>query len=439
MAGYEHLYKVVVKRRCFFKPGRQINRLGRENLGAFFPAESFVLSSFFSRRRMLALTSGSVLPFVVAPVFAAGSETNRIVLDLPASPGNPRNSEGSFVTLKDGRIVFAYSRYRGKRIDDWADHATADIAARISDDGGRTWSPDDRILVPNEGACNVMSASLLRLRDGRIGLFYLRKNGIRDCRLWMRTSADEAATWTEPVLCIPAPGYFVVNNDRVVQISTGRLVVPAALHRAKLDLETWRNDAVDPRGIALFFLSDDDGQTWRESRDWLAFPGKCVSGLQEPGVVERKDGTLYGWCRTEAGSQYETESADGGETWSVPRASKFRSPCSPMSIKRIPVTGGLLAVWNDHSKAGEHRQTDWRSSSWGRTPLAVAVSEDDGKTWLPARDIETDPDRGFCYTAIHFTEDAVLLAYCCGGGKRGVLQDACIRRIPLESLRPNQR
>ena len=42
---------------------------------------------------------------------------------------------------------------------------------------------------------------------------------------------------------------------------------------------------------------------------------------------------------------------------------------------------------------------------------------------------------GFCYTAIHCPADAVLLAYCCGGGKTGVLQDSRIRRIPHPASR----
>jgi hypothetical protein len=70
-----------------------------------------------------------------------------------------------------------------------------------------------------------------------------------------------------------------------------------------------------------------------------------------------------------------------------------------------------------------------RDSSWGRTPLVAAVSADDGKSWRHARAIETDPERGFCYIAANFTEGAVLLAYCCGGGQSGVLQDLCIRRV----------
>ncbi len=357
-----------------------------------------------------------------------------LALDLPHSEGNPRNSEGAFLTLADGRILFAYSRYLG---DDWSDHAAAEIAARVSSDGGRSWSDSDVTLVPNEGGCNVMSVSLLRLRDGRVGLFYLRKNSLRDCRLYLRVSQDEGQAWGDPTLCIPAPGYFVVNNDRVIQLRSGRLIAPAGFHRTRRDADPADGSALDRRGLAMFFLSDDGGRNWREAGDWWAFPGRCPSGLQEPGVVELRDGRLYAWARTDAGCQYEMVSEDGGETWTPPKPSAFRSPCSPLSIKRLTATGDLLAVWNDHggSVAPAPPPGGFPSSSWNRTPLVTAVSHDDGATWEHHRALETDPARGFCYIAIHEVEDAVLLAYCCGGGGRGaVLQDLCIRRAPLEWL-----
>lgn len=353
---------------------------------------------------------------------------NRIVLELPHRRRNPRNSEGAFVTLADGRLLFAYSHYLG---NDWADDAGACIAARYSEDGGRTWSARDRVLIPNEGRRNVMSVSLLRLQDGRIALFYLRKNGLQDCRPWLRTSADEGRTWSEPTLCIPAPGYFVVNNDRVVQLRSGRLVIPAAYHRARLETDEREHGAFDGRGIAFFYLSDDSGQTWREAEDWWALPVKAASGLQEPGLVELADGTLYAWCRTSTGRQWQFLSADGGVTWSPPEPSRFRSPCSPMSIKRLPNTGHLLAIWNDHSGRGPAAGR----SSWGRTPLAAAISRDEGRTWRHRRLLEDDPERGFCYIAVHFTEDAALLAYCGGGRGSGVLQDLYLRRVPLAWFR----
>jgi len=74
------------------------------------------------------------------------------------------------------------------------------------------------------------------------------------------------------------------------------------------------------------------------------------------------------------------------------------------------------------------------NSSWGRTPLAMAISSDEGKTWKLTKLLEDDPRRGFCYTAIHFVENALLLAYCCGGLRSGVLQDTRIRRVTLDWL-----
>ncbi|NQT53667.1 exo-alpha-sialidase, partial [bacterium] len=76
---------------------------------------------------------------------------------LPPGKGNPRNSEGDFVQLKDGRLLFVYTHFTGGG----SDHARAHLAGRFSADGGRTWTADDVVVVPNEGTMNVMSASLL--------------------------------------------------------------------------------------------------------------------------------------------------------------------------------------------------------------------------------------------------------------------------------------
>jgi sialidase-1 len=355
--------------------------------------------------------------------------SSEITLRLDHRRGNPRNSEGAFIDLSDGRIMFAYSRYVGS---DWSDNAPATIAARFSRDGGSTWTKRDTLLVSNEGGFNVMSPSLLRLGDNGIGLFYLKKNSLHDCRLFMRSSTDEARTWGEANRCIPAPGYFVVNNDRAVRLRMGRIVVPAAYHRPRIEGETQALEGWDWRAITLFYQSDDDGKTWAESADWWGLPVENRSGMQEPGVVELKDGTLYAWARTDTGCQWEMVSADAGTTWSPPRPSRFRSPCSALSIKRIPATGDLLAVWNDHSRRWKLGRPT--RSSWGRTPLVAAISSNDGRSWKWSQVLESDNRRGFCYTAIHFTPDAALLAYSCGGVGSGVLQDLCIRRVTLDWL-----
>ncbi len=70
-----------------------------------------------------------------AAVCAEPADGVKVALELRPGPDNPRNSEGAFLPLKDGRTMFAYSRYYGKSS---SDHAAADIAARYSSDKGAT-------------------------------------------------------------------------------------------------------------------------------------------------------------------------------------------------------------------------------------------------------------------------------------------------------------
>jgi photosystem II stability/assembly factor-like uncharacterized protein len=336
------------------------------------------------------------------PVVIENAGLTKIRL-LPPGPGNPRNSEGAFITLNDGRLLFIYTHFTGGG----ADHAAAHLAARSSRDGGKTWTDRDEVILENEAKLNVMSVSLLRLANGDIGLFYLRKNAADDCRLYLRRSSDEGKSFGEPILCIPEAGYYVVNNDRVIQLASGRLVAPASFRQAA------GRPAAHP-GTAICYLSDDDGRTWRKSKTELPSPERSRSGLQEPALVELKDGKLMMLCRTDQGSQYRSYSADGGDTWSQAKPSELKSPLSPASIKRIPKTGDLLLVWNDHSRIDD-------SLKGKRTPLSAAISRDEGTTWGATKTLDDNPDGWYCYTAIAFVGDRVLLGHCAGDSKIGRL------------------
>ncbi len=46
---------------------------------------------------------------------------------------------------------------------------------------------------------------------------------------------------------------------------------------------------------------------------------------------------------------YIFRSADRGKTWTAPEPTSLKSPCSPASIKRLPGSSDLLAIYNDHS------------------------------------------------------------------------------------------
>lgn len=348
----------------------------------------------------------------------------RHVLSLPPSEANPRNSEGSFLWLADGRLLFGYTHYTGGD----ADEAPAHLAARVSADGGETWSAEDLMLLENEGAANVMSVSFLRLDSGEAALFYLRKNGWDDCQAYIRILEEERSDFGPsghialgpPVLATAREGYFVVNNDRVVQLSSGRIVVPAAMH-------PYAEGRWSARGVSMAFVSDDRGRSWRQSTTELHAPADSRSGLQEPGVVELHDGRLMMLMRTDLGCQYRSWSDDGGETWSPAEPTDIISPLSPASVKRIPATGDLLMVYNDHRSIPQ-------GLKGRRTPLTAAVSRDEGATWELAKTLEDDPDGWYCYTAITFTERAAILGYCAGNRLTGGLNLLRVTKVDLDWL-----
>jgi len=373
--------------------------------------------------------SSKVAPFrcgawavlTMAFLTAGAAELPTRTLELPPGAGNPRNSEGAFVTLKDGRILFVYSHYTAGH---GGDHDPAHLSARYSSDRGRTWAKDDRTIVENEGGMNVMSVSLLRLQSGEIALFYLLKNSERDCRPLMRISADEGTTWGNPTTCITdETGYYVLNNDRAVQLKSGRLLLPVCLHTVA------GSDKMDWQGTVMCYLSDDSGKTWRRSR--TAQKGYDAAGkritAQEPGVVELKDGRVMMFIRASGGCQYLAFSSDGGDLWSAPAPSSIKSPVSPASIKRLPSTGDLLLVWNDHANIPAEL-------SKKRVPLSTAISKDDGKTWQQAKVLEGNPQGWYCYIAIHPVDDAVLLGYCAMSG----LAHSRVTRVPVAWLYAGQ-
>ena len=326
-----------------------------------------------------------------------GKNIPQTVLKLEPSDMNPRNSEGDFIKLNDGRILFIYSHFTGGD----GDHASAFLAGRYSDDEGENWSNKDNTICSNTSGLNLMSVSLLRLMNGDIALFYLRKNSLTDCLPILRISKDEGNTWGEEIECINDHiGYYVLNNDRVIQLNNGRLLVPVSKHAAP-DME-WSNT-----GRIQTYYSEDNGRSWKAG-NLVANPDEMT--LQEPGVVALKDGRILMFMRNNSGFQYISFSSDQGKSWSPAEPSTIKSPLSPASIERIPVTGDLLMVWNNNG--GENKAIAGK-----RTPFNIGISNDEGKTWQVIRTLADDPDGWYCYTAIEFAGEHVLLGHSAGNRK----------------------
>ena len=354
--------------------------------------------------------------------------TESAIWELSPKFNNPRNSEGAFLALSDGRVIFCYTAFSG---DHARDYTTANIARIISTDAGKTWTEPSIILYASEhDAINIMSVSLLKMHGNSIGIFYLVRKSWTDMRIVLRLSYDDGNTWSQPSYCTPRTGYFVMNNDRAIRLSSNRILLPVAEH---INTLTKSEKPLFSPAMTIFFFSDDDGLTWIEASTRIVLCGtKSTAGLQEPGVVELANGLLYGWARTDLGLQYEFFSRDQGESWTAAAPSCFSSPLSPLSIKRT-INGRLLALWNPVPEY-QTRNSDKRTG--GRTPLVFSLSNDDGCSWSEPRILEDDPQAGYCYTAIQPLKDAVLLAYCAGDMLRDAscLNRLRIMRIPLSLL-----
>ena len=355
---------------------------------------------------------------------------SRIIRDFAPSAQNNRNSEGSFIALDDGTILFAYSRY-GSEGDD--DGSVSDIYACVSADGGETFSQPYELITHGEmNATTLMSVTLMKMANGDIGMFFLAKSEIVNCLLYLIRSADNGRTWSKPVLCSENKGYFVVNNDRVIRTSGGRILIPAAKHATICLPGSTVVDDIFP-GELYIFASDDDGHTFYTLTKGITVPVShgCTTGVQEPGLLELGENSLWCYIRTDSGRQYETFSENGGKTWEEIVPSAFTSAVSPLCTKRLS-DGRIIAVWNPipvYNGRSEEVDGVWTGA---RTPLAVALSSDNGKNFSDPILIETDEKSGYCYTAIHETPDgSVLLAYCAGSAADG----STLNRLRIRKIR----
>jgi hypothetical protein len=331
----------------------------------------------------------SLFALSVLLVAAAADEPFRVVV-VPVGPNNPRNSEAAIIPLADGKLLLGWTEFYA---GDSADHGPARISGKISADQGRSWG-DKYTLIENDGGCNVMEVNFLRLKDGRIALFYCQKNSENvDCRVMMRTSRDEGRSFEDPQQLSPDGKYTGLTNGRCIRLKSGRIL-----------LEAWED------GDSYCYLSDDDGASWRESQ--RIKPG---DGSWEPACIELRDGRVLMLTRTGLGGQFQSFSADGGATWSEPVLSQLVGTAAPVSISRIPTTGELLAVWNNNPDTADAQNRN-------RTPLTAAISRDEGQSWGLFRNIEDAPGDAWAYPAVTWVGRDALLTYFNYAGGHSLIQ-----------------
>lgn len=229
------------------------------------------------------------------------------------------------------------------------------IAKSYEADGPPAWEWQDLLIFdPGEDMPALLEAGFEQLKDT---LPEATSDMGRFLRLDLKRIVQDAR---DPSL--RQRGWMTRTN--VVTLDSGRLLLPLYS---------------DGYLLGLMLISDDNGATWR--------PGKPIVGmcLNQPAVVQKRDGTLVAYMREEDDVRHRTlasESTDEGETWSLARYTDIPNPNSSLAVIRLADARWVM-VYND--------------SELERDTLNVALSDDEGETWKWQRHLEREKGGQFHY------------------------------------------
>jgi hypothetical protein len=196
---------------------------------------------------------------------------------------------------------------------------------------------------------------------------------------WMIRSTDGGITWS-------ARYPTIVNSPHgPVQLADGRL-----LYAGK---QLWTKEK--RVGVCE---SLDDGQSWRWLAEIPARPGDAQRHYHELHAVETGDGRIIAHIRSLnqpiLEETLQTESADGGRSWSVPRLICWGTPSFLLRLR----SGKLLMTYG-------HRRSPFGNQA--------RLSEDWGRTWSDPLIISGDgPSKDLGYpSTVEFDDGSLLTAW----------------------------
>ena len=179
--------------------------------------------------------------------------------------------------------------------------------------------------------------------------------------------------------------------------------------------KTDRSNIWESVSYTYFFYSDDYGSTWTgvelppiQGHD-VAFPHKGVRWSKgsggEANAIELSDGRMMMIIRTPKDCFYLSYSSDGGESWSYPEPSQFYGTNTTAYLLKLS-DGRVLCFWNNTKPLPEadHEATRPPVSDYVKKGISedvftnrdvahVAISEDNGKTFIGCRELFLNPVR----------------------------------------------
>ncbi|MBI4559938.1 MAG: exo-alpha-sialidase [Candidatus Hydrogenedentes bacterium] len=259
-----------------------------------------------------------------------------------------------------------------------------DVGIWLSRFAGGVWSSATRVAKVNETA----HWNPVLFRDPRFGTFLFFKVGPEIASwqtYWMRTD-NCGRSWSTPKELVPGDhgGRGPVKNKPII-LSDGAWLAPAST-----ELEGWK---------PFSDRSEDGGKTWHRSDDFLIDPNVVAGdGAIQPTFWESGPGVVQALLRTTCGRISRTQSSDGGRIWDPVTLTSLPNPNSGIDAVRLG-DGRVFLVYNPVSE------------NWGlRTPLHLAVSNDNGDTWTDVAALETEPAE-FSYPAITSTRTGIAISY----------------------------
>jgi sialidase-1 len=292
-----------------------------------------------------------------------------------------RSGEGGYHTYRipvllalPGKILIAFCE---GRMHSAGDAGRIDVLARISRDGGQSFSPAR--VIASDGRHTVGNPCAVHDRDtGEIFLFMngndadgtepLVRANKANRRIYLSRSADNGENWTPLAditdgLMEPGWTWHACGPNHALQTRSGRLVIPCNHH--VYDPETNGSGRIASHVI----LSDDHGATLRNG-------GSTSQATTENAIVELSTGALYMTTRLldRSGFRAHALSPDGGETWSD--AVPDREITDPLQYgcqgSVAELRAGVYALSNPA-----------RQDS--RAELTIRLSEDDCQSWAYKR------------------------------------------------------
>lgn len=246
--------------------------------------------------------------------------------------------------------------------------------------GATTWTQE--IKVSDDPERSEQNPVLFETPDNELWLLYTAQEfGNQDTAIVRRRiSRDGGLNWGPIEVLFAEPGTFI--RQGMLVLSNGEWLLPI-FHCLPTPGETWHGQ----NDVSAVMISADKGRSWTE----YAVPDS--KGAVHMNVTERKDGSLLALYRSRyADNILSSVSTDKGRTWSKPIATDLPNNNSSIQCRTL-ADGTLALVFNNVAATPAVRAEAGGAPIWGvpRTPLSIALSLDEGRSWPHIRDIELAP------------------------------------------------